>query len=154
MSNQKQRDPTPIEKFEIVGLFIRGLSFENFMLQRNEPVSEPAEYQIEINTDKGKADGDVYEVVIRLQITANEKTTERPLFLLDLEYSGLFNLAEVDEEHYNPLLSGQCPQILYPFVVRIVHDLTRDGGFPPMPLRMIDFEAMYLDAVEKQSGSS
>jgi preprotein translocase subunit SecB len=65
------------------------------------------------------------------------------LFVLELEYSGVFQIDGVPEEQMHPYLLIECPRITFPFVRRIVSDVTRDGGFPPLNLETIDFLALY-----------
>jgi preprotein translocase subunit SecB len=65
------------------------------------------------------------------------------LFLLELEYSGVFEIEGVPEAQMHPYLMIECPRMTFPFVRRIVSDITRDGGFPPLNLEQIDFVAIY-----------
>ena len=46
-------------------------------------------------------------------------------------------------DQLHPLLMIECPRLIFPFLRRIVGDVTRDGGYPPLNLEMIDFLALY-----------
>ena len=45
----------------------------------------------------------------------------------------------------------ECPRMLFPFVRRIVSDVTRDGGFPPLNLETIDFVALYRQELARRA---
>jgi len=40
---------------------------------------------------------------------------------------------------------------LFPYVRRIVSDVTRDGGFPPLNLENIDFLALYRSELARRA---
>ena len=42
-----------------------------------------------------------------------------------------------------PFLLIEAPHLLFPFVRRIVADVIRDGGMPPLMIEPIDFAALY-----------
>jgi preprotein translocase subunit SecB len=65
------------------------------------------------------------------------------LFVLELEYAGLYQIENISEEQMHPFLMIECPRMVFPFVRRIVSDVTRDGGFPPLNLDNIDFVQLY-----------
>jgi preprotein translocase subunit SecB len=42
-----------------------------------------------------------------------------------------------------PIMGIACPQIVYPYLRGNVADLIQRGGFPPVHLAEINFQAMY-----------
>jgi preprotein translocase subunit SecB len=44
------------------------------------------------------------------------------------------------------LLGSFCPATLYPFAREAISDLTVKGGFPPLLLQPINFDALYAQA--------
>lgn len=150
--NEPEQAPAaPQQQVKVLGQFIRDLSFENFLLQRGQRDHKPAEFQVNINLDGKQFKDGTHESIVRLQVTSNEKGTDRSIYYLELEFSGLFKFEGIPEEHFNQLLMVECPRVLFPFLRRIVHDVTRDGGFPPFNLEMIDFARMYQAALQKQA---
>ena len=75
-------------------------------------------------------------------------------FLLEIEYMGVFRIAGVPEEQLHPFLLIECPRMLFPFVRRIVADVTRDGGFPPLNLENIDFVALYRNEIARRQAEN
>ena len=51
----------------------------------------------------------------------------------------------------HPFLLIECPRMLFPFVRRIVSDVTRDGGYPPLGLDTIDFLALYRQQLAQRA---
>jgi preprotein translocase subunit SecB len=56
----------------------------------------------------------------------------------------------VPDEQLHPFLLIECPRMLFPFLRRIVSDVTRDGGFPPLNLETIDFLQLYRQELERR----
>jgi preprotein translocase subunit SecB len=44
--------------------------------------------------------------------------------------------------------------MLFPFLRRIVSDITRDGGFPPLNLENIDFLKLYKQEMERRKNAA
>ena len=55
------------------------------------------------------------------------------------------------EDQLHPFLLIECPRMLFPFVRRIVSDVTRDGGFPPLNLDNIDFVSLYRQELQRRT---
>ena len=72
------------------------------------------------------------------------------LFLMEIDYVGIFNIEGVPEDQLHPFLLIECPRLLFPFLRRIVSDVTRDGGFPPLNLETIDFMALYRNELMRR----
>jgi len=68
-----------------------------------------------------------------------------------MEYAGLFLLEKFKEDQLHPFLMIECPRMLFPFARRVVSDLTREGGFPPVNLDTVDFLALYRQNLQKRA---
>ena len=138
--NGQSTDAVP--RLSILTQFIKDLSFEN----PNAPgslVQGGQQPQISIAVDvQARRSGEAnYEVELR--ISANAKQGETSVFLVELVYSGLFALQNIPNENLQAVLLIECPRQIFPFARRIVADVTRDGGFPPLMLDPIDFAQLY-----------
>ena len=100
--------------------------------------------KVGVNLDAKNLGEDRYEVI--LKINANATGDGQPLFLVELEYAGVFTVKDVPQQLLHPFLLTECPRQLFPFARRIMADVTRDGGFPPLMLDIIDF--MQIDRAE------
>ena len=133
-----------VPQMKVVGQFIRDLSFENILAQKpvTGQVQPDIQVQVALDAKKGGADNQ-FEVISKYNITSKNKGSEDVLFVLELEYAGLFQIENISDEQMHPFLMIECPRMVFPFVRRIVSDVTRDGGFPPLNLDSIDFVQLY-----------
>lgn len=131
-------------QMKVVGQFIRDLSFENILARKPVDGEVQPDIQVQVALDgRKRGDSNQYEVISKFNITSKNKGSDAVLFVLELEYGGLFQIENVPDEQLHPFLLIECPRMLFPFVRRIVSDVTRDGGFPPLNLDNIDFVALY-----------
>jgi preprotein translocase subunit SecB len=144
---------TPAQvQMKVLGQFIRDLSFENIVALKGITGDVTPDINVQVSLDGKKRPGDnQFEVSCKFKITANNKGTEDTLFLLELEYGGIFQIENVPTEQLHPFLMIECPRMLFPFARRIVHDVIRDGGFPPLNLDNIDWIALYRQNLERQA---
>lgn len=142
----------PQIKMQILAQFIKDLSFENAVAQKGVDGEVQPDIQVQVNLDAKKRGVDnQYEVITKFNITSKNKSGGEPLFLLELEYGGIFHIENVPEDQLHPFLLIECPRMLFPYVRRIVSDVTRDGGFPPLNLENIDFLALYRSELARRA---
>ena len=68
---------------------------------------------------------------------------EKPMFLIESSYCGIFTIENADKEILDRILLIECPKFLFPFLRSVIANCTREGGFPPLMLNPIDFIGMY-----------
>lgn len=141
----------PQVKMNTLTQFIRDLSFENVLSQRGTGGEVTPDVQVGVSLDAKKRSVEhQYEVITKLRIDSKNKTTDEPLFVLEMEYAGVFHIKGVPDEQMHPFLMIECPRMLFPFIRRIVNDVTRDGGFPPLNLENIDFVQLYRNEIARR----
>ncbi len=135
--------PTP-PQMKVLGQFIRDMSFENILSRKPVEGEVQPDIQVQVALDaKKRATDNQYEVISKYNITSKNKAGDQTLFVLEIEYGGIFHIENVPDEQMHPFLLIECPRMTFPFVRRIVSDVTRDGGFPPLNLDNIDFVQLY-----------
>jgi len=137
----------------VLAQYIRDLSFENILAQKGVSGDVTPDIQIQVKLDARKRSvTDQYETVIKLNIDSKSKNTKDQLFLLEIEYAGVFTVTGVPDEQLHPFLMIECPRMIFPFLRRVVSDLTQDGGFPALNLETIDFMQLYRsEALRRQT---
>ncbi|RMH41385.1 MAG: protein-export chaperone SecB, partial [Alphaproteobacteria bacterium] len=131
-------------RLQVLGQFIRDLSFENIAAQQGVSGEVQPDINIAVNLDARKRPVEnQFEVSMKLKATARNKVDEKTLYIVEMDYVGIFNVENVPAEQLHPFLLIECPRMLFPFVRRIVSDLTQDGGFPALNLETIDFVGLY-----------
>ena len=102
---------------------------------------EQPNLNVEVSVKARRVRENLYESSINF--TANASSSIGVIYDLEISYGGLFQITDMPEEALEPFLLINCPSILFPFLRRIVADLTREGSFPPLYLDPIDFAALY-----------
>ena len=93
-------------------------------------------------------------MVTKFKVNSTNQEGNDQLFLLELDYAGVFHIENVPEDQLHPFLLIECPRMLFPFVRRIVSDVTRDGGFPAVNLDTVDFLALYRQEIARRAQGS
>ena len=126
---------------QVVGQYIKDLSFENPGV--SNAISDRPQIELAVDLNAARMpEKDMFEVELKIRVDA--KSEGRPLFLLEVAYAGAFRLTNVaDTGTQQMILLIQAPHMLFPFVRRIVADVVRDGGMPPLMIEPIDFMALY-----------
>lgn len=151
MAENGEAQQQPQVQMNILGQFIRDMSFENVMAQKGTGGEVQPDVSVQVNLDAKKRSAEnQYEVVTKLTVESKNKDSGNVLFVLELEYVGVFNIVGVPEDQLHPFLLIECPRMTFPFLRRIVSDVTRDGGFPPLNLDNIDFVAIYRNELARR----
>lgn len=145
----------PQIRMQILSQYIRDLSFENALAQKGVQGGDvQPDIQVQVSLDASKRSIDhQYEVVQKYKVVATNKVNNETLFLLEVDYGGLFHIEGVPDEQLHPFLLIECPRMVFPFVRRIVSDMTRDGGFPPLNLDVVDFLQLYRQELARRAQS-
>lgn len=140
-------------RMQILAQFIRDMSFENVVAQKGLQGGEVSpEIQVQVSLDARRRPVDnQFEVITKYRVTSTNRNTQEVLFLLELEYGGIFHIEGIPEDQLHPFLLIECPRQLFPYVRRIVSDITTDGGFPQLNLDVVDFLALYRQELARRS---
>ena len=127
--------------FNIQRIYLKDMSLE----QPNSPAifleQTPPKVDINIGVGAETVGPDNYEVTLRVTVTAT--VGEKTLFLLEAKQAGIFEIRNLPQDQMGPIMGIACPQIVYPYLRSNVADIIQRGGFPPVHLAEINFQAMY-----------
>jgi preprotein translocase subunit SecB len=134
-------------EFGIKGIYIRDLSFE----APNPPGAQQGDWQpdvkFELNTQARKVDGDDFEVILKLTVTV--KVDKKVAFIAEAQQGGLFTLRGFNDEQRGQMLGSFCPNVLYPYARELVSNIATRGGYPPLYLAPVNFDALYQDHLSR-----
>ena len=147
MTNTEQQPTFQIEK-----LYVKDLSLELPNAPQVFMQGENPQLEIQVRNDAQQFAEALYEVVVTVTVTA--RANEKTLFLAEAAQAGIFSLRGIPADDVAPLLGIACPNILYPYVREAISDLVTRGGFPPVLLAPVSFEALYAQRTQAQSGES
>ena len=116
-----------------------------------EPGDNP-NLQLAINVNAQSMGPDLYESTIDFNAQATNK--HGTVYELEVVYAGLFKIENIPQQALEPFLLINCPSILFPFLRRLVADLTREGGFPPLLLDPFDFASLYMRRQQEMQASN
>lgn len=144
-------DPAQQPSLQIEKLYVKDSSLEvpnapHVFTQQTQP-----EVEVQINTSATQFQEGYFEVTVAATVTA--RAGERALFLVEVAQAGIFSVRNLPAEQLDPLLGIACPQILFPYLREAISDLVVRGGFPPVLLNPVSFEALYLQR-QQQAGSA
>jgi len=127
----------------VLAQYVKDLSFENPGLFSNQQGNTAPEIElgIDVRVEPGPPQDHVFAVELRL--SAKAKRQETIVFIAELIYVGVFQLQEARREDMEAILLIECPRLLFPFARRIIADITREGGHPPLMIDPIDFVGLY-----------
>jgi preprotein translocase subunit SecB len=127
-------------RMQVVGQYVKDLSFENPAAPLN--LTERPQIDLGVDLQAKRLDPERYEVELKLRVSA--KAGEKTVFLLEMVYAGLLQMTgTAPDEVIQQVMLIDAPMMLFPFARRIVADVIRDGGMPPLMIEPIDFAQLY-----------
>jgi preprotein translocase subunit SecB len=143
MTEEQQQPSFQIEKIYVKDLSLEIPSGPQAFMQQAQP-----QLEVQLNTAGGRFAEGYYEVSVSATVTA--KSGERTLFLVEAVQAGIFSVRNVLAEEMEPLLNIGCPTIVFPYLRETISDLISRGGFPPVLLSPVSFEALYQQRLKQQ----
>ena len=86
--------------------------------------------------------------------TVQTKVKDKTVFLVEAKQAGIFELRNLPEDQMGAIMGIACPQIVYPYLRGNVADIITRGGFPPVHLAEINFQAMYEQQQAQAAGET
>ncbi len=137
------------QQFAIEKIYIKDASLES----PNSPAVFTSKWEPEINLQLNSAakqvDNNAYEVVLTITVTA--KLGDKNAYLVELQQAGIFTIQGIQGPELGSLLGSYCPGVLYPYAREAVYSLINKGGFPPLYLAPINFDAMWAKQQMEQA---
>lgn len=140
---------------QVLAQYIKDMSFEN----PNAPESlltnwgQP-ETNVNVNIQHAKLQDNMFEVALIFRIEAKNKEKDRTAFIVELAYGATIVLNNLPEENYAPFLMIEVPKLLFPFAREIVATASTQAGYPPLYLHPINFEAIYIQEMQRQKAQA
>jgi preprotein translocase subunit SecB len=134
-------EQAPETHFSIQKIYVKDVSFESpgtpktFSFEKWEP-----KIDLNLNNAHTSIDDKLFEAVL----TA---------FLVEVQQAGIFAVVGFSENDKKYLLGSQCMNILFPYARETISDLTTRGGFPPLLLSPVNFDAIYQQHMQKQTAT-
>lgn len=141
----------PQLQFALQRIYVKDISFE----APNSPTvfQQPFKPKVglDLNTTSRQVGEGLYEVVVKVtaQVTHSEEGTTS--FLAEIEQAGLFRISGIEGQQLDHTLGAFCPNMLFPYARECIDNLVNRGGFPPLMLAPVNFEAIYAQRKKRQA---
>jgi preprotein translocase subunit SecB len=132
----------------VLAQYIKDLSFESpGAPQSLQGPGQNPQLKVSVNVNAEPRAEETFEVALHLDVHA--KSDQGVIYNVELVYGGVFRLRNIPQNLLQPVLFIDCPTLLFPFMRRVLADVTRDGGFPPLMLDPIDFGRLYAENLSR-----
>ncbi|KMT64529.1 protein-export chaperone SecB [Catenovulum maritimum] len=134
-------------QFNIQRIFSKNISFETPNSPDIFKIQWKPEVQMDIDTKSQKLEGDNYEVVLSITVTA--KVEDKTAFLVEVEQAGIFTITNLPPQQMAHTIGSMCPGILFPYAREAISNLVNRGTFPPLNLAPVNFDALFASYMQQ-----
>jgi len=148
-NNQEQAaQEKPQTGFAMEKVYVKDLSFES----PNSPVIFTKPWQpkvkMDLNTKHAVIDQDIHEVAVTITLTVSIE--EMTAFIVEVQQAGIFRIVGLEGMQYHHAVGAVCPNLLFPYLRETIDSAVVKGGFQPMMLAPVNFDAMFAQAIAKK----
>lgn len=139
----------PQTQFALQRLYLSDVSFEAPNSPEVFMVKEQPQVDVKLDTKNRQVSEDLYEVTVKItaQVTFGEKTA----FLAEVEQSGAFQITGIEGDNLEHALGAFSPNILFPYAREAIDNLVVKGGFPPLMIAPVNFEAIFAERKQREA---
>ncbi|MFV0277371.1 MAG: protein-export chaperone SecB [Parahaliea sp.] len=140
----------PQQQFSMQRIYTKDISFESPASPAVFRKQWQPKLNIDLNTKSDQLDENGnYEVALTITLTA--RIEEETAFLVEVQQAGIFFISGIEGENLRRVLGTACPNILFPYARENIDALCVKGGFPPVMLAPVNFDALYQQALAQQA---
>ena len=141
----EQPNPAPQKQLLLQKIYVKDLSFESPKAPMVFTTNVTPQTQLNVRSSAQEVAPDTTEVTLTITVEAKDK--DATLFLAEVAQAGIFFVQGYTPEERSILVGSFCPNTLYPFAREAISELVIKGGFPPLLLQPLNFDAIYAHAV-------
>lgn len=139
-------------RFELQKTYIKNSRFHapqsaELFLPQSQSIALQA--QLNVDTKIHKMSNELYEVILKIGVTALPQKSQTAVYHVEVSQAGLFAIANYREQDFAHIMYVSCPSMLFPYARHMLARLVEHGGFPPMVLAPMNFEAVYRQHQER-----
>jgi preprotein translocase subunit SecB len=146
---QEQPTPAPQKQLFLQKIYVKDLSFESPKAPMVFTTNVSPQTQLNVRSSAQQVAPDTQEVTLVITVEAKDK--DSTLFIAEVKQSGIFVIQGYTAEEQAVLLGSFCPNTLYPFAREAIADLVTKGGFPPLLLQPLNFDAIFAQAMQERA---
>ena len=145
-------EQTPVE-FQIQRIYIKDVSFEAPNLPTIFHQEWKPQLGFELDTETVQVDEDLYEVALHMTVSTTLEDSGDTAFICEVKQAGVFTIKGLEGIQLQHALASQCPTILVPYARELISNLVNRGTFPALNLSPVNFDALFVDYLERQAAA-
>ncbi|MCQ1857201.1 protein-export chaperone SecB [Haemophilus sputorum] len=145
-------EQTPVE-FQIQRIYIKDVSFEAPNLPTIFHQEWKPQLGFELDTETVQVDEDLYEVALHMTVSTTLEDSGDTAFICEVKQAGVFTIKGLEGIQLQHALASQCPTILFPYARELISNLVNRGTFPALNLSPVNFDALFVDYLERQAAA-
>ena len=145
-------EQTPAE-FQIQRIYIKDVSFEAPNLPTIFHQEWKPQLGFELDTETVQVDEDLYEVALHMTVSTTLEDSGDTAFICEVKQAGVFTIKGLEGIQLQHALASQCPTILFPYARELISSLVNRGTFPALNLSPVNFDALFVDYLERQAAA-
>lgn len=145
----EQPNPAPQKQLILQKIYVKDLSFESPKAPMVFTTNVSPQTQLNVRSSAQEVAPDTTEVTLTITVEAKDK--DATLFLAEVAQAGIFFVQGYTADERSILIGSFCPNTLYPFAREAISELVIKGGFPPLLLQPLNFDAIYAQAVQDRA---
>ena len=145
-------EQTPVE-FQIQRIYIKDVSFEAPNLPTIFHQEWKPQLGFELDTETVQVDEDLYEVALHMTVSTTLEDSGDTAFICEVKQAGVFTIKGLEGIQLQHALASQCPTILFPYARELISSLVNRGTFPALILSPVNFDALFVDYLERQAAA-
>lgn len=138
----------PETQFAIQRIYTKDVSFETNNVPEVFTKQWQPELNIELNSSSQTLSENVYEVALRVTLTAKQQ--DEVVYICEVTQAGIFSLVGFDDGQIQHCVGAYCPNILFPYAREVISSLVNKGTFPQVNLEPVNFEALFINYLQQQ----
>ena len=130
----------------LLSQFIKDLSFDkkdDFLFFEEDDFKGKSNFNLNIDVENQEHNDDTLLVTLSVNLVGS--LNEKNIFVLELDYCGVFQMPQVSQEIMEKQVRVECPKMLFPYVRRIISQIMVESGLPNVDIKNINFFEMYKE---------
>lgn len=146
-NKDKQGTETPF--FALQKIYVKNSSFESPNSAKVFKSEWKPVVTLDLNTSYELIEEGLYEVVLSIAITAKNK--DKLAFVIEVDQAAMFAITGFPQQQMSEALGSACPAVMFPYVRETIDHILLKGGFPPLMIAPVNFDALYAEKNKKSA---
>ncbi len=136
-------------QFQIQKLYTKDVSFELPNAPQIFQEAGQADVKMSLAQRVEELGENINEVVLTITVTAT--VGEKTAYLVEVAQAGIFLISGFNEQAAHAVMNTMCPTTLFPYARQVIASLVAEGGFPPLVLQPVNFDALYAQRLQQMA---